>query len=77
MLVILCVHSSSRVMIANNETKPIYEIKKGELILDADGNLTPVEDVIQCWLKPSWETEYQPSITFEANSLIPEYQRVD
>lgn len=65
----ICVHGSSLITMADGERMSISNVKKGATILGADGKVTPVTDVLPCWLKVPMNPAYHSCIVFEPNSL--------
>jgi hypothetical protein len=68
-LVVLCIHASSKVDLANGDKRPICELKKDDLIIAADGNIVPVVEVIRCWLTPTLAKKEELCLIFEKDSI--------
>lgn len=46
----ICIHGSSLITLANKQVIEISKIKPGELIMGADGIVTPIVEAVPCWL---------------------------
>lgn len=67
--VLLCIHASSQILMADGSTEMIHKLKSNDLIKDANNNTVPIKEIIQCWLKPTWQINFQKCIIFEPSSL--------
>lgn len=66
---VLCLHSSSLVKMLNGDSKPIMDLKFGDRIVDGNDSPATVQEVIQCWLTPTWWKASQPCLLLPKGSL--------
>ena len=68
--VAICIHSSSRIKLANNEEMEISKLQSGEKILGADNKIVPITESVPCWAGV-YNTIFTPCVIFEKDSLSP------
>lgn len=67
----MCIHSSSRVKLANGEEMEICQLKSGMQILSPDNTISPILEVIPCWAGIYGQI-FTDCVIFEPHSLGPD-----
>lgn len=67
--VVICLHGSSKVLMADGSTKNLRDVEGGDLVRAADGKEAKVVERVRCWRNPIEKDDPHRCAIFEPDSL--------